>query len=95
MSDNLVVSYAPHIRKERYISTTMRDVLISLMPAVIGSVYFFGYRTLLVIITSVIAAVLSEFIWNKALKKENSVWDLSAAVTGLLLALTLPPAIPL
>ena len=95
MSDNLLVSYAPHIRKERYISTTMRDVIISLLPATIGSVFFFGYRSLLVIITSVIAAVLSEFIWNKACKKDNSVWDLSAAVSGLLLAMTLPPSIPL
>lgn len=94
MSDNLTVSYAPHIRKERYISTTMRDVLISLLPATVGSVFFFGYRSLLVILTTIIACVLSEFIWNKACKKENTVWDLSAVVTGTLLAMTLPPSIP-
>jgi len=95
MSDNLLVSYAPHIRKERYISTTMRDVLISLLPAIIGSVFFFGYRSLVVILTSAIAAVLAEFIWNKACKKENTVTDLSAVVTGVLLAMTLPASIPL
>ena len=50
MSDNLTISYAPHIRKDRYISTTMRDVIIALLPAAIGSVYFFGYRSILVIL---------------------------------------------
>ena len=95
MSDNLLVSYAPHIRKSRYISTTMRDVLISLVPAIIGSVFFFGLRSLLVIAVSVIACVLSEFIWNKACKKENTLFDFSAVVTGTLLAMTLPPSIPL
>ncbi len=95
MSDNLTISYAPHIRKDRYISTTMRDVVISLLPAAVGSVYFFGYRSILVIITSVIACVLSEYVWNKLSKKPNSITDFSAVVTGMLLAMTLPASIPL
>lgn len=95
MEDNLIVSYAPHIRKERYISTSMRDVLIALLPALIGSVFFFGMRTLIVVAVSVISCVLSEYIWNKILKKKNSITDLSAAVTGVLLAFCMPPNIPL
>ncbi len=94
MSDNLTVSYAPHIRKDRYISTTMRDVIISLLPAAIGSVYFFGYRSILVILTTVIACVLSEYVWNKLSKKDNTITDFSAVVTGMLLAMTLPASIP-
>ena len=94
MEDKLIVSYAPHIRKERYISTSMRDVLIALLPALVGSFFFFGIRALIVVALSVISCVLSEYIWNKISKKKNSISDLSAAVTGLLLAFTLPPSIP-
>jgi len=94
LEDKLIVSYAPHIRKERYISTSMRDVLIALLPALVGSFFFFGIRALIVVALSVISCVLSEYIWNKISKKKNSISDLSAAVTGLLLAFTLPPSIP-
>ncbi len=94
MSDNFVISYAPHIRKEKYISTTMRDVIISLIPAVLGSVYFFGWRSLLVIALTVASCVASEYIWTKCSKKENSIVDLSAVVTGLLLAMCLPVSVP-
>lgn len=94
MSDNLTVSYAPHIRKERYISTTMRDVLIALMPALIGSVYFFGFRTLIVTAISVAACIIAEYTWNKLCKKPNTTKDLSCVVTGVLLAMCLPPAVP-
>ena len=94
MSDNFVISYAPHIRKERYISTTMRDVIISLVPASLGSVYFFGWRCLLVIALAITSCVASEYIWNKCSKKENSIVDLSAVVTGLLLAMCLPVSVP-
>ncbi len=95
MSDNLLVSYSPHIRKDRYISTTMRDVLIALLPAIIGSVFFFGYRALLVILVTVISCVVSEFLWNKLCHKDNSISNLSCVVTGVLLAMTLPSSIPL
>ena len=87
MSDNLTVSYAPHIRKERYISTTMRDVLIALMPALIGSVYFFGFRTLIVTAISVAACIIAEYTWDKLCKKPNTTKDLSCVVTGVLLAI--------
>lgn len=94
MSENLSVSYAPHIRKDRYISTTMRDVIIALIPALLGSVYFFGARTLLVTALSVASCVASEYIWNRVCGKDNSINDLSAMVTGLLLAMSLPVNVP-
>lgn len=95
MSENLTISYAPHIRKKRYISTTMRDVLISLSPAALASGYFFGFRSLLVIFTCMVSCAVFEILWNKLLKKENTITDLSALVTGLLLSMTLPASIPL
>ena len=94
MESNLNVSYAPHIRSERYISTTMRDVLIALIPALVGSVFFFGIRALTVTAVSVIACVASEYIWTRIAKKPNSVPDMSAAVTGVLIAFCMPPSIP-
>lgn len=94
MENNLLVSYAPHIRTERYISTTMRDVIIAMLPALIGSVYFFGVRALAVTAVCVISCVLSEYIWTRALKKNTTINDLSAVVTGILLAFCLPPSIP-
>jgi len=95
MNENLSISYAPHIRKDRYISTTMRDVIISLVPALIGSVFFFGARALLVTALSIASCVISEFLWNKATGKTQSIGDLSAVVTGLILAMCLPVRVPL
>ena len=94
LEDNLIVSYAPHIRKDRYISTSMRDVLIALAPALIGSVFFFGTRALAVVLLSVVACLVSEYIWNRLAKKKNTLTDLSAAVTGVLMAFCTPPSIP-
>lgn len=92
--ENLVCSYAPHIRSERYISNTMKDVLIALIPALLGSVFFFGIRALAVVAVSMCTCVLAEYIWTKLAKKDNTVTDLSAAVTGVLLAFCMPPEIP-
>lgn len=94
MENNFLVSYAPHIRTERYISTTMRDVLIAMLPALAGSVYFFGIRALAVTAVCVISCILAEYIWTRAAKKNTSINDLSAAVTGVLLAFCLPVTIP-
>lgn len=93
--DKLTVSYAPHIHGANNIKNIMRDVIIALIPASLGAIYFFGLNALLSIVTSVAFCVLFEFLWNKATKKENSTGDLSAMVTGLLLALSLPPSVPL
>lgn len=94
MEKNLLVSYAPHIRTKRYISTTMRDVIIALLPAMIGSVFFFGIRALAVIAVCVISSVAAEYIWMRALKKNTTINNLSAVVTGILLAFCLPVSIP-
>ena len=87
---NLIVSSSPHIHVKYTTQSIMRDVLIALTPAAIASVIFFGLRALLIIATCVATAMLSEFFFNLACKKQQTLNDLSAAVTGLILALTLP-----
>ena len=93
--NNLVVSSSPHIRTKQTISSIMLDVIIALIPASAMGVYFFGYRAIAVILTAVASCVLSEYFYQKIMKKPVSVRDLSAVVTGLLLALNLPVTIPL
>ena len=95
MNNKLIVSYAPHIRGKENVAGIMRDVIIALIPALLGGIYFFGFRALLITLTSAAFCVLFEFIWNKLTGKANSTWDLSAIVTGVLLAFTLPSTIPL
>jgi electron transport complex protein RnfD/electron transport complex protein RnfC len=73
----------------------MLYVLIGLMPTTLFGIYNFGLHALLLIIVTVATTVLTEYIYDKCMKKPNSVKDLSAAVTGLLLALNLPPKAPL
>jgi electron transport complex protein RnfD len=73
----------------------MRDVLIALLPASLAGIYFFKIQALLVILTSVISCVAFEALWQKIMKQKITVFDLSAAVTGLLLAFNLPASIPL
>ena len=73
----------------------MLDVVISLIPALVAAVILFGPRVLAVTATTVITAVLSEFLARKAMKKHNTIGDLSAVVTGLILAFNLPVSIPL
>ncbi len=93
--DKLTVSYTPHIHGANNIKRLMLDVIIALIPACLGGIYFFGLSALLAIVTSIAFCVLFEFLWNKAIKKENTTGDLSAVVTGILLALTLPSGAPL
>ncbi len=95
MDKNLSISYAPHIRGDKYISTVMRDVIIALLPALIVSVFLLGARCLLVTAISIASCVISEYVWNKLSKKPNTIGDLSAVVTGLLLAMCLPFNVPL
>lgn len=95
MENKLVVSYAPHIHGKENITKIMGDVIIALIPCMIGALYFFGLSALITMATSAAFCVLFEFIWDKLTKKENTTKDLSAIVTGLLLSLSLPPSIPL
>ncbi|WP_017416149.1 RnfABCDGE type electron transport complex subunit D [Clostridium tunisiense] len=96
MSERLyTVSTSPHIKSKDTVSTVMRDVLIALLPAAIAGIYFFGLNALLVILTAVGSAVLSEYAFQKITKRPILIKDLSAVVTGLLLAFNVPPTIPL
>ena len=91
---NLVTTSSPHIRGNERTDRIMKDVLIALLPTIIAGVFFFGIRALLVILISVISAMAGEAVWRLITKKESTVMDYSAAVTGLLLALTLPASVP-
>lgn len=95
MDTKLIVSSSPHVKMRDRISGIMLDVIIALVPAMAAGVYYFGMPALLVILTSVAACVLSEYIYECITKKPKTVKDLSAVVTGVLLALTLPPTTPL
>ncbi len=89
------ISSSPHITSSENTSGIMLDVIFALLPATVCGIYFFGFHALLIIAVSVASAVVSEYIWCRAIKKEPSLRDLSAIVTGLLLALNLPPTLPL
>ena len=93
--DKFISSVSPHITSKRTTQKIMLDVIIALIPAGIASVIIFGLRALLVIGVCVLVCVLSEFIFNLICKKDNTVKDLSAVVTGLLLAYNLPVSIPI
>ncbi len=89
----LTISSSPHVHSPVTTQTIMRDVLIALAPAMIGAVYFFGLRALTVTAVSVLACYFFEKIWNKLMKKHDKTYDLSACVTGVLLAFVCPPTI--
>lgn len=95
MKEMLTVSSSPHIKRPDTTRGIMSDVVIALAPAATYGCILFGLRALAVLITSVGVAVLSEFLWNRALKKPNTIKDMSAVVTGLLLGMNLPPTLPL
>ncbi len=95
MEKNMVVSVNPHIYASQTTQTIMRDVLIALFPAVIASIVFFGIRALLVEVVCVVVAVACEWAFEKITGRTCTITDLSAAVTGLILALNLPVGIPI
>ena len=88
------VSSNPHVRSEVSTQGIMFDVLIALVPAAFFGVFNFGLRALLLIATCMITCILSEFVFERLTKRKNTIFDLSAAVTGLLLALNLPAEFP-
>lgn len=95
MSQKLHISSSPHIHTNRSTQRIMLDVIIALLPATIAGTVLFGIRAALVVAVCIVAAVASEAIFNLIVKKEQTIGDLSAVVTGLLLALNLPANIPL
>ncbi len=90
----LVVSASPHLRSTQTTTRIMLDVVISLIPALIAAIFIFGPRVLCVAAVSVSSAVLSEYVSRKVMKRHQTIGDLSAVVTGLILALNLPSTIP-
>ena len=90
----LTISSSPHVHSPVTTQTIMRDVLIALAPALVGSIYFFGIRALLVTVVSAAASVFFEWLWCRLMKQDNKTYDLSAVVTGVLLAFVCPPTIP-
>ena len=93
--ERLSVVSSPHINHADSTRGIMADVLIALLPASVAGCILFGWRVLLVIAVAVVSAVLAEFVCCKVMKKPVSIGDLSAAVTGLLIALNVPPSLPL
>lgn len=94
MAEMFTVSSSPHIRDNSSVQTIMRDVIIALLPATAAGIYFFGMPAVLVILTAVISCVASEWVWCKVTKGPNTTKDLSAVVTGILLAFNVPPSLP-
>ncbi|MBQ6823678.1 MAG: RnfABCDGE type electron transport complex subunit D [Clostridia bacterium] len=95
MDNQLHISVSPHIRGKRTTQNIMLDVVLSLLPATVAGVVIFGWKALAVTVTCIAAAVLGEGLFNLITKREQTIKDLSAVVTGLLLALNLPADIPL
>ena len=91
----MTTGVSPHIRSGRTTQRVMLDVIIALCPALIASVVIYGFRALLLTCVSVAACVLLEFVWEKAMKLPVTVSDLSAVVTGMLLAFNVPVGMPI
>ncbi len=91
----LLVSPSPHVRSKRNTQNIMLDVIIALCPALVASVIVFGWRALVVTLFCIGVCVASEFLFELITKRKKTVKDLSAVVTGILLAFNLPASIPL
>ena len=91
----MTTGVSPHIRSGRTTQRVMLDVIIALCPALIASVVIYGFRALLLTCVSVAACVLLEFAWEKLMKLPVTVSDLSAVVTGMLLAFNVPVGMPI
>lgn len=91
----LIVSASPHMRSHESVTGIMLDVIIALVPSLIASILIFGFRSLLVTAVCVGCCVLFEFLSRKIMKRDTTLGDLSAIVTGMLLAFNLPVSIPL
>ena len=94
MSEKYQVSSSPHVRAKDSTSRVMLYVLIALLPASLFGIYNFGYKALVLILVTIASCMASEWIFDKIVHKKNSLTDLSAVVTGLLLALNFPVNLP-
>ncbi len=94
MSELYNVSSSPHVRSKDTTSRIMLYVIIALLPTSIFGIYNFGYKALVLILVTIATCVVSEWVYNKIVHKKSTITDLSAVVTGLLLALNLPATLP-
>lgn len=94
-TEELIISSSPYIKDRLTISKLMWHVSLALMPAVFASIYFFGTRAIRIILVCIIASILTDWIFLKFRKRKFALTQGSSLLTGLLLALTLPPTIPL
>ena len=92
--ENLIVSSAPHIVTESDTTRLMGTVILALAPAWIASIYIFGLRALLLSVVCVASSVLFEYLYNLLMHRKQTVGDLSAALTGLLIAFNVPASFP-
>lgn len=89
-----IVSPSPHSHSGASVQRIMLDVIIALAPAAIASIYFFGWNAVRLITSCVLACVVTEALCRKAMGRDLGIFDLSAVVTGILLAFNLPPDLP-
>ena len=92
--NNLAVSSAPHLVSKMDTSKTMLMVILALVPSFLVSIYVFGMRVILLTLVCVVASVGFEWLYNKAMKKRQTAGDLSAALTGVLIAFNVPSNFP-
>lgn len=95
MEISLLAGSSPHLKSGESTQKIMRDVIIALLPAAICAVIYFKIQAAMLILVTVVSCVAAEYVWCRLTKKENTIGDLSAVVTGILLAFNLPPAMPL
>ena len=93
--ENFVIEASPHIKSGANTRKIMLSVLLALLPATAAGAVIFGPRALILVAVCAVTSVLSEYVFELITKKENTVGDLSAAVTGVLLGLNLPPSLPI
>nr|WP_300089968.1 RnfABCDGE type electron transport complex subunit D [Sedimentibacter sp.] len=94
MENKLIGSSSPHIRSDETTQKLMLDVIIALTPALAASVFYFGLNSIVLLVASVLAAVVTEYLCERAMGRAITVTDLSAVVTGILLAFNLPSSAP-
>ena len=92
--NNLIVSSSPHIVTNMDTTKIMSMVILAMVPSLLVSTYVFGIRVLILTAVCIASAMFFEWAWNKLMKKQQTVGDLSAAVTGMLIAFNVPSGLP-
>ncbi len=94
MEIKLIGSSSPHIRSDETTQKLMLDVIIALVPALAASIYYFGTKAMILVLASVASALVTEYLCQRAMRRPVTITDLSAVVTGMLLAFNLPAEAP-